>query len=48
MDIAQKMLTAFKNVPDLLKNIITCNESWLYSYDIETKSQSFQWESKTP
>ena len=33
MDIAQEMLT----------NVITGDESWVYGYDIETKAQSSQW-----
>ena len=37
MDIAQEVLT------DLLKNILTGDESWTYGYDIETKTPSSQW-----
>ena len=29
--------------PDLLKKIITGNESWMYGYDIEIKAQISQW-----
>ena len=29
--------------PDLLKKVITGDESWVYGYDIETKAQSSQW-----
>ena len=43
MDIAQVMLTTFNDDPDLLKKVITSDESWVYSYDIETKDQSSQW-----
>ena len=43
MDIAQEMLTMFNDDPDLLKKVITGDESWVYGYDIETKVQSFQW-----
>ena len=32
--------------PDLLKRVITGDESWVYGYDVETKAQSSQW--KTP
>ena len=42
MDIAQKMLTTFNDDPDLLKKLITGDESWVYGYDIETKAQSSQ------
>ena len=40
MDIAQEMLTMFNDDPDLLKKIITGDESWAYDYDIATKVQS--------
>ena len=39
-NIAQEMLTTFHNDLDLLKKIITRDESWVYGYDIETKDQS--------
>ena len=34
------MLATFSNDPDLLKKVITGDESWVYGYDIETKAQS--------
>ena len=37
------MLTTFNDDPDLLKEVITGNESWVHGYDIETKAQSSQW-----
>ena len=43
MDIAQEMLTTFNDDPDLLKEGITGDESWMYGYDIETKAQASQW-----
>ena len=43
MDIPQEMLTMFNDDTDLLKNSITGAESWVYSYDIETKAQSSHW-----
>ena len=43
MDIAQVMLKMFSNNPDLLQKVITGDESWVYSYGIETKAQSSQW-----
>ena len=43
MDIAQEMLTAFNNDPDLLKKVTTGDESWVCGYDIETKGRLFQW-----
>ena len=38
MDITQKILTTFYDDLDLLKKVISGNESWLYGYDIETKA----------
>ena len=46
MTIAQEMLNAVNEDPDFLKRAITGDESWVYGYDVETKSQSSQW--KTP
>ena len=37
MDIAQEMLTTFNDVPNLLKKVITGDESWVYGYDIDAK-----------
>ena len=33
----------YDDVQDLLKKVITGDESWVSGYDIETKAQSFQW-----
>ena len=38
MDFAQEMSTMFNDDPDLLKKVITGNESWVYGYDIENKA----------
>ena len=43
INIAQEMLTTFNDYPDLLKKVITGDESWMYGYDIETKAQSSPW-----
>ena len=43
MDIAQEMLRTFNANLNLLKKVITGDESWLYGHNIETKSQSYQW-----
>ena len=43
MDIAQVILTMFNDDADLLKKVITGDESWVYGYDIQTKAQSSQW-----
>ena len=38
-------MTTFNDDPDLLKKVITGDESWVYGYDIETEDQSSQWKS---
>ena len=38
MDIAQEMFTTLNDYADLLKKVITGDESWVYGYDIETKA----------
>ena len=43
MDIAQEMLITFNDNPDLLRKLIIGDESWVYVYNIETKTQSSQW-----
>ena len=43
MYIAQEMLMTFNNDSDLLKRLITGDESWMYGYDIETNDQPSQW-----
>ena len=43
MGIAQEILTNFNDNPDLLKEIITGDESWMYDYNFETKAQLCQW-----
>ena len=37
------MLTTFNDKLDLLKKVITSDESQVYGYDIEAKAQSSQW-----
>ena len=43
LDVAQEMLTMLNNDSDLLKKIMTGDESWVYGYDIQTKAQSSHW-----
>ena len=43
MTITQEMLNDVNDDPDLLKRVITGDESWVYGYDVETKVQSSQW-----
>ena len=38
MTIAQEMLNDVNDDPDLLKRVITGDESWVYGYDVETKA----------
>ena len=42
MDIAQEMLTTFSDDPDLLKKVISGDETWEYGYYIEIKAESSQ------
>jgi len=39
------LLQRIENEPDLLNSIITCDETWIFTYDPETKLQSMQWKS---
>ena len=40
------ILEKINNDPDILRQIITVDETWVFQYDPETKRQSIQW--KTP
>ena len=37
--VSQDMLDSTNSDPDFMNTIITCDESWVYGYDPETKSQ---------
>ena len=43
MEVAQKSLNKVNEDAELLKSIITGDETWVYGNDVETKSQSSQW-----
>ena len=43
VDIAQEIFKTFNDDTDLLKQIITGDESWVHGFDIETKTQLPQW-----
>lgn len=43
MDIAQELLNEVNDDPELLKRVITGDETWVYGYDVETKAQSSHW-----
>ena len=47
VDVSQKLLDQANGDDNILKNIITGDETWVYWYDVETKVQSSQWVSKT-
>jgi hypothetical protein len=38
-------LQRIEDEPDLLNSVITCDETWIFMYDPETKPQSMQWKS---
>ena len=40
MNIAQELLNEVNDDPELIKRVITSDETWVYGYDIETKVQS--------
>ena len=43
MDVAQEILTTFNDDPNLVKNLITGDEFWMYDNDIDTKARSSAW-----
>lgn len=45
-DICSDIVARLADDPDLLTNVITCDETWIFQYDPETKRQSMHW--KTP
>lgn len=45
MEICSDILKNIKKDPDLLERVITCDESWFFIYDPETKRQSMHWKS---
>jgi len=44
-ELCLDLLQRIENEPDLLNSIITCDETWVFTYDPETKRQSIQWKS---
>ena len=40
---SREMVKLINSDPSVLDALVTCDESWIYCYDPETKSQSFQW-----
>ena len=44
-ELCLELSQCIENEPDLLNLIITCDETWIFMYDLETKRQSMQWKS---
>lgn len=45
-NICSDILQMINEQPNLLENVITCDDTWIFQYDPETKRQSMHW--KTP
>ena len=43
VEVAQESLNEANNDAELLNSVITSDETWVYEYEVETKTQSFQW-----
>jgi len=46
VDVSKELLDRANDDANILKNIITGDETWVYGYDVETKVQSSQRVSK--
>ena len=46
VEISQELLAIANGNVNFLKKIITGDETWVYGYDVETKTQSSQWMGK--
>jgi len=44
-ELCLDLLQCIENEPDLLNLIITCDETWIFTLDPESKQQSMQWKS---
>jgi len=44
-ELCLDLLQCIENEPDFLNSIITCDELWIFKYNLETKRQSMQWKS---
>ena len=42
---SREMVELIDSDPAFLDDLVTCDESWIYCYDPETKKQSCQWKS---
>jgi predicted nucleotidyltransferase len=45
-NICSDIIEQITEQPDVLENVIRCDETWIFQYDPETKRQSMHW--KTP
>ena len=45
MNICADILQNIENNSNILENVITCDESWFFQYDPESKRQSTHWKS---
>jgi len=45
MHICADILKNTENEPNFLENVVTCDESWSFQYDPESKRQSMHWKS---
>jgi len=44
-EICSDLLQCTRNELDLLKSVIACDETWIFTYDLETKQESVYWKS---
>jgi hypothetical protein len=42
-EMCQNVLEKIEEDPDFLNSVVTCDETWLFQYNPETKRQSMQW-----
>ena len=45
MQVCQDILEQLKTEPNLLKRVVTGDESWIFDFDPLTKQQSLEWKS---
>ena len=45
VQVCQDILEQLETEPNLLKRVVTCDESWVFEYDPLTKRQSLEWKS---
>jgi hypothetical protein len=44
-ELYSDLLQRIEDEPHLMNSVITCDETWIFTYDPETKRQSMQWKS---